>query len=155
MPLVSNFSLFRITTQISLVRADPGRLTALDALRRNFTFCEISMLGCLRKQYEDKCNRSRVRLASFLLVRRLESVDWGSARLPRRGDFLPMIEEGHERGTNHLRLGNFTLRFRFGWKVKTRRKHNYGLQQINLVAFRDIPRASHPTKEIVPVVPRG
>ena len=39
-------------------------------------------------------------------------------------------------------------------QVKTRRKHNYGLQQINLIAFKDIGRASHPTKEVVPVVPR-
>ena len=39
-------------------------------------------------------------------------------------------------------------------QVKTRRKHNYGLQQINLVAFKDISRTSHPTKEVVSVVPR-
>ena len=39
-------------------------------------------------------------------------------------------------------------------QFKTRRKHNYGLQQINLVAFKDISCASHPTKEAVPVVPR-
>jgi hypothetical protein len=32
--------------------------------------------------------------------------------------------------------------------------HNNGLQQINLVAFKDIPRTSHPTKEVVPVIPR-
>jgi hypothetical protein len=51
------------------------------------------MLGCLRNQHEDKSNRSRVRLACFLLVRRLESVDWCSARHRRRGDFLSMIEE--------------------------------------------------------------
>ena len=39
-------------------------------------------------------------------------------------------------------------------QVKTRRKHKYNLQQIKLVDFKDIPRASHPTKEVVPVVPR-
>jgi len=32
--------------------------------------------------------------------------------------------------------------------------HNSGLQQINLIAFRDVPRASRQTKEVVPVVPR-
>ena len=32
--------------------------------------------------------------------------------------------------------------------------HNSGLQQINLIAFRDVPRASHPTKEVVPVIAR-
>jgi hypothetical protein len=31
----------------------------------------------------------------------------------QRGDFLPMIES-HEHNTNHLRLGDFTVRFRFG-----------------------------------------
>ncbi len=61
--------------------------------KRNFTFCEISMLGCLRNQHEDKSDRSRVRLACFLLVCRLESVDWCSARFPRRCDFLSMTEE--------------------------------------------------------------
>jgi hypothetical protein len=60
--------------------------------KRNVTFCEISMLGCLRNQHEDKSNRSRVRLACFLLVCRLESIDWCFARLPRRGDFLSMME---------------------------------------------------------------
>jgi hypothetical protein len=54
------------------------------------TFCEMSIFERLRKWREDKRNRSRVRLAGFLLVRRLESVDWCSARLPRRGDFLSM-----------------------------------------------------------------
>jgi hypothetical protein len=39
-------------------------------------------------------------------------------------------------------------------QVKTRPKHNYGLQQINLVAFKDIARPSHPTKEVVPAVSR-
>ena len=34
----------------------------------------------------------RLRRGDLLLVRRLKSVDWCSARLPRRGDFLPMIE---------------------------------------------------------------
>jgi hypothetical protein len=31
-------------------------------------------------------------LACFLLVCRLESIDWCAARLPRRGDFLSMTE---------------------------------------------------------------
>jgi len=61
--------------------------------KRNFTFCEISMLGCLRNQHEDKSNSSRVRLARFLLVRCLESVGRCSPRFPRRGNFLPMIEQ--------------------------------------------------------------
>jgi hypothetical protein len=50
----------------------------------------------------------------FLLFCRLESVDWCSARLPRRGDFLSMTRRSHEHNTNHLRLGDFTVRFRFG-----------------------------------------
>jgi hypothetical protein len=53
----------------------------------------MSIFERLRKWHEDKLNCSGIRLACFLLVRRLESVDWGSARLPRRGDFLSMIEE--------------------------------------------------------------
>jgi len=32
-------------------------------------------------------------MACFLLVCRVESVDWCSARVPRRGDFLSMMEE--------------------------------------------------------------
>jgi len=32
-------------------------------------------------------------LGRFILVCRLESVDWCSARLTRRGDFLSMMEE--------------------------------------------------------------
>jgi hypothetical protein len=82
----SNFS----STQYAPTRL---ALTALDALRRNFTFCEISMLACLRNKHEDKCNRSRVRLACFLLVCGLQSVDWDSARLSRRSDFLPITEQ--------------------------------------------------------------
>src|SRR5205814_10202124 len=61
--------------------------------KRNFTFCEISMFGCLRNQHEDKSNRSRVSLELFLLVCRLESIDWYSARLPRRGDFFSLTEQ--------------------------------------------------------------
>jgi hypothetical protein len=59
------------------------------------------------------------------------------------------VDDGgrHELGINHLRLGDSPVRFRFGRKIKTRRKHNYRLQQINLVAFKKIPRASHQRKE--------
>src|SRR6266481_2429364 len=53
----------------------------------------MSIFERLRKWHENKSNRSRVRMAYFLLVCGLESVDWCFARLPRRGDFLSMIED--------------------------------------------------------------
>jgi hypothetical protein len=114
----------------------------------------MSIFERLRKWHEDKFNRSRVRLACFLLVRCLESVDWGSARLPRRGDFLPMIGEGMSLAPIIFLLIILLFGFDSTGQVEPRPKHNYGLQQINLVAFKDIARASHPTKEVVPAVPR-
>jgi hypothetical protein len=84
------------------------------------------MLDCLRNQHENKSNRSRVRLACFLLVCRLESVDWCSARLPRRGDFLSMIEEAMSITAIIFVLVILLFGFDSAGPIKTRRKHNYG-----------------------------
>jgi hypothetical protein len=83
------------------------------------------MLRCLRNQHENKSNRSRVRLACFLLVCRLESVDWCSARFPRRGDFLSMIEETMSITPTVFVFVILLFGFDSAGQVKTRRKHNY------------------------------
>ena len=56
-------------------------------------FYEMSIFERLRKWHEDKCNRPRLWLARFLLVRHLKSIARCSNRPPRGGDFLSMIEE--------------------------------------------------------------
>jgi hypothetical protein len=80
------------------------------------------MLGCLKSQYEDKSNRSTVRLACFLLVCRLKSVDWCSARFPRRGDFLPVTEEAMSITTIIFVLIILLFGFDSAEQVKSRRK---------------------------------
>jgi hypothetical protein len=62
----------------------------------------------------------------FLLFCHLESVDWCSARLPRRGDFLSMIEEAMSITAIIFVLVILLFGFDSAGQVKTRRKHNYG-----------------------------
>jgi hypothetical protein len=95
-----------------------------------------------------------VRLACFILVRRLESLDWCSARLPGRGNFLSMIEEAMSMTPIIFVLVIFLFGFDSAGKSRPDQNTIMAYNKINLVAFKDIPRASHPTKEVVPVVPR-
>jgi len=94
--------------------------------KRNFTFREMSILERLRKLHEDKCNPSTVRLACFVLVCRLESLDWCSARLPRLGDFLSMIEEAMSITPIIFLLVILLFGFDSTEEVKTRQQHNHG-----------------------------
>jgi hypothetical protein len=86
----------------------------------------MSIFERLRKEREDKSNRSRVRLACFILVRPLKSVDWCSGRLPGRGDFLSMIEETMNTMTIVFVLIILLFGFDSTGQVKTRRQHNHG-----------------------------
>jgi len=86
----------------------------------------MSISERLRKWGEDKSNRRRVRLACFLLVCRLESVDWCSARLPRRGDFLSMIEEAMSITPIVFVLIILLFGFDSAGQVEPGRKHTYG-----------------------------
>jgi hypothetical protein len=107
-------------------RDDPDSPEFLQRSERNFTFREMSIFEGLRKWHEDKCNRSRVRLACFLLVCRLESVDWCSAGLPRRGDFLSIIEEAMSITPIIFLLVILLFGFDSAGQVNTRRQHNHG-----------------------------
>ena len=62
----------------------------------------------------------------FLLFCGLESVDWCSARLPRRGDFLSMIEQAMSITPIIFVLVILLFGFDLTGQVKTRRKHTYG-----------------------------
>jgi hypothetical protein len=60
------------------------------------------------------------------VVCRLESVDWCSARLPRRRDFLSMIEEAMSITPIVFVLIILLFGFDSTGQFKTRRKNNYG-----------------------------
>jgi hypothetical protein len=74
----------------------------------------------------DQHESPRLRLEGFILVRPLKSVDWCSARLPRRGDFLSMIEETMSTMTIVFILIILLFGFDSTGQVKTRRQHNHG-----------------------------
>jgi hypothetical protein len=84
------------------------------------------MLRCLRNQHEDKCNRSRVGLACFLLVRCLESTARCSHRFTHRGNFLSIIEEAMSITPIIFVLVILLFGFDSAGQVTTRRKNNYG-----------------------------
>jgi hypothetical protein len=84
------------------------------------------MLGWLRNQHENECNRSKIRLELFLLVRPLKSVAGYSARHPGRGDFLSMIEKAMSIMTIVFVLIILLFGFDSAARVKTRRQHNNG-----------------------------
>ena len=65
-------------------------------------------------------------LARFLLVCRLESVARCSARPPRRGDFLSLIEQAMSITLIIFVLVILLFGFDSAGQVKTRRQHNYG-----------------------------
>jgi hypothetical protein len=100
--------------------------TAAKASGKDFTLSEISIFERLRKWHEDKCNRPGLRLARLLLVCRLESVDWGSARLPRRGDFLSLTEQAMSITLIICVLVILLFGFDSAGQVKARRQHNCG-----------------------------
>ena len=62
----------------------------------------------------------------FLLVCRLESVAWCSARLPRRGDFLSLTEEAMSITLIIFLLIILLFGFDSAGQVKTRGEHNHG-----------------------------
>ena len=94
--------------------------------KETFTFCEMLMFERLRKYREDKFNFRGPRLGHFLLVRCLKSVDWRSGRLPRPGDFWPMIEESMSITPMIFVLVILLFGFDSTGQVKTRRQHHHG-----------------------------
>jgi hypothetical protein len=65
-------------------------------------------------------------MACFLLVCRVESVDWCSARVPRRGDFLSIIEQAVSITPIIFLLVILLFGFDSTGEAKTRQQHNHG-----------------------------
>jgi hypothetical protein len=76
-----------LSVLVSILEETPGWI-----VEKQFMFCEMWIFERLRKEHEDKCNRRRLWLARFLLVRRLESVARCPSRHSGRGDFLSLME---------------------------------------------------------------